>query len=60
MKKSESFSCCIKDGSRSSGFGDQTLESNHPVRQALKACVVSDSGKGGGNPSGAYCGDERK
>jgi len=31
MKNDESHSCCIKDESRSLGFGDQKLEPNRPM-----------------------------
>ena len=46
MKEGESLSCCVKDESRSLGFGFQKLESNHPMRHLLRAFVVSDEGKG--------------
>ena len=57
LKKGISLSCCSKDESRSLGVGGRTLASNHPVRLELRALVVSDKGKGGGKPSGRYCGD---
>jgi len=46
MKRGVSLSCCIKDESRSLGFGDQKLESNRPMRHSLRVFVVSDKGKG--------------
>ena len=46
MKEGESLSCCVKDESRSLGFGFQKLELNHPMRHLLRAFVVSDEGKG--------------
>ena len=46
MKKGASLSCCIKDESRSLGFGDQKPESNRPMRHSLRVFVVSDKGKG--------------
>jgi hypothetical protein len=60
MKKGASLLCCIKDESRPLDFGDQPLESNHPVRHRSKAFVVSDREKAAIEPSGAYSGDERK
>ena len=46
IKKGVSLSCCIKDESRSLGFGDQELEPNRPMRHSLRVFVVSDKGKG--------------
>ena len=54
MKKGESLSCCIKDESRSLGFGDQKLEPNRPLRLLLRAKVVSEKGKGSQELSGVY------
>lgn len=45
-KETKSLSCCIKDESRSLGFGDPKLESNRPMRHSLRVFVVSDKGKG--------------
>ena len=42
MKRGVSLSRCIKDESRSLGFGDQKLEPNRPMRHLLRAPVVSD------------------
>ena len=39
--KEGSLPCCVKDGSRFLGFGDQEPESNDPMRHLLRASVVS-------------------
>jgi len=50
MTKGVSLSCCNNDEGRPLGFGNQMLESNHPMRHLLRVFVVSDSGKGSEKP----------